>query len=80
MTEELLPIRGFEIGGSRLLYFHYPKTDEMFTLKNTWLHRKLNMFGTFRQIEVDRDGLELIGTMGDMMEKGFMFVHQLHFY
>ena len=74
MSEELLPIRGFEIGGTRMLYFHWPKTDEMFTLKNTWLHRKLNMFGTFRQIEVDRDGLVLIGTMEGMKEKGFMFV------
>ena len=38
MSEELLPIRGFEIGGTRMLYFHWPKTDEMFMLKNTWLH------------------------------------------
>ena len=29
------------------------------------------MFGTFRQIEVDRDGLVLIGTMEGMKEKGF---------
>ncbi len=72
--EELLPFRAFIVGGMRQLYFHWPKTDELFTLKDTWLHGRLNMFGTFRTIRVERDGLQLAGTMEELKKTGYMFM------
>lgn len=72
--EELKPMRAFVVGGMRQLYFHWPKTDELFTLKDKWHHGRLNMFGTFRTIRVDRDGLQLAGTMEELKKKGYMFI------
>jgi hypothetical protein len=72
--EELKPYRAFMVGGPRQLYFHWPKTDELFTLEDKWLHARLNMFGTFRTIRVERDGLWLAGTMEELKKKGLMFM------
>ena len=72
--EELKPFRAFVVGGMRQLYFHWPKTDELFTLEDKWLHGRLNMFGTFRTIRVERDDLRLAGTMEELKKKGYMFM------
>lgn len=72
--EELMPFRAFVVGGIRQLYFHWTKTDELFILEDKWLHGRLNMFGTFRTIRVERKDLLLAGTMEELKKKGYMFM------
>ncbi|MBM10158.1 MAG: hypothetical protein CMF69_11395 [Magnetovibrio sp.] len=63
--EELVPIIDYPTG-NKVLYFHWPKTGELFRLKNGWLHNKLKMFGTFRNIHIERKDLILVGNMSDL--------------
>ena len=61
-VDELKPVFYYNKGGSKHLYFYYPKTREMFSLTNNRLHWRLKLFGTFRPIYVNRDELRLVGV------------------
>jgi len=64
--EELIPLITYH-GGIKRLFFHYPKTDELYVLKNASYHRRLTMFGSFRYIYVDEANLVSQGKKADLI-------------
>ena len=56
MIEELIPIFTY-MNGYKQLFFHYPKTDDLFILRDMAFHKHLTMFGLSKSIYIDEDDL-----------------------
>ena len=56
MIDELIPLFSFH-NGYKQLFFYYPKTDDLFILKEMAFHKRLTMFGLSKSIYVDEDDL-----------------------
>ena len=67
MIEELIPLFSFH-NGHKQLFFHYPKTDEVFILRDIAFHNRLTMFGLFKSIYIDDDDLLLQGKKEDILK------------
>jgi len=66
-AEELVPLITYYEGIKRL-FFHYPKTDALYILKNISYHNRLTMFGSFRNIYVDEDSLIYQGKKAQLLK------------
>ena len=65
--EELIPLIT-NCDGNKRLFFHRPKTDELYILKNIGYHNRLKMFGSFRNIHVEENDLLLQGKKSDLIQ------------
>ncbi len=65
--EELMPLITYHDGIKRL-FFHRPKTDELYILKNIGYHNRLKMFGSFRNIHVEEKDLLPQGKKSDLIQ------------
>jgi len=65
--EELIPLITY-CNGFKRLFFHRPKTDELYILKNIGYHNRLKMFGSFRNIYVEEKDLIPQGKKSDIID------------
>ena len=68
--EELLPLV-LSKDGSEKLMFYREKTDQLFNLKDAILHNRLQMFGTFRKIELTEDDIVFKCNFQSLIDSGW---------
>jgi hypothetical protein len=72
METELIPVRLITSSGANF-YFHDKESDNLYILKDSFVHKKLSMFGTFRNLYLEENDLIFANTLSNV--KDVIIVH-----